>query len=107
MQGRTERQGGEKRGRREEEERKGGREENREGGRELTTFQDLLEPNSVHCTVSPLHMNLQVVNFQRCKHASLVRSHKLVHMSGVHCHVRASSISGCAFVYFTVLYRVQ
>lgn len=35
-------------------------------------------------------------------------SHHVTHMSGVHCHVCASSTSGCAFVYFTVqYYRVQ
>ena len=38
---------------------------------------------------------------------SHIQSRKLVHVSGVHCHVCASSTSGCAFVYFTVLYRVQ
>ena len=27
-------------------------------------------------------------------------------VSGVHCHVQASSLSGCAFVYFTAQYRV-
>ena len=36
-----------------------------------------------------------------------VQSHKLVHMSGVHCHMRASSTSGCAFVYFTVQSTVK
>ena len=34
-----------------------------------------------------------------CVHA---QSCELVHVSGAHCHVRASSTSGCAFVYFTV-----
>ena len=29
-------------------------------------------------------------------------NHMLAHVSGVHCHVRASSVSGFAFVYFTV-----
>jgi len=33
----------------------------------------------------------------------LVQTRKLVYMSGVHCHECASSASGCAFVYFTVL----
>ena len=32
---------------------------------------------------------------------------KFVHLSSMHCHMRASSISGCGVVYFTVLYRVQ
>ena len=36
-----------------------------------------------------------------------VQSSKLVHVSGIRCHIYASSASGCAFVYFTVLYRVQ
>ena len=33
---------------------------------------------------------------------SHVQSRKLVHMSGVLCHMRASSTTGCAFVYFSV-----
>ena len=33
---------------------------------------------------------------------SHVQSGKLVHVSGIHCHVCASSKSGCTFVYFTV-----
>ena len=36
-----------------------------------------------------------------------IQSHKLVHVSGVHCYMRASSTSGCAFMDFTILYRVQ
>ena len=36
-----------------------------------------------------------------------VQSHALVHVSRVHCHVHASSTSGSAFLYFTILYRVQ
>ena len=36
-----------------------------------------------------------------------VQSCKLVHVSGIHCHVRASSTSGYAFVYFTVQYRIE
>ena len=39
-----------------------------------------------------------------CSH---VPSRKLVHVSGVHCHVHASSTSGCAFVYFTVQSTVK
>ena len=58
-------------------------------------------------TVSLLHTNLQVSNFQRYECVSRVQSCKLVHTSGIHCHVHASSTSGCAFVYFTVLCRVQ
>ena len=38
---------------------------------------------------------------------SHVRSHKLVHVSGVHCHVCAASTSGCAFVYFPVQYCIE
>ena len=53
--------------------------------------------------VNPLHTNLQVVNVYLP-----VQPHKLVHVSGVRCHTRASSTRGCAFVHFTVQnYRVQ
>ena len=38
---------------------------------------------------------------------SHVQSHKLVPVSSVHCHMRKPSTSGCAFVYFTVHYRVE
>ena len=53
-------------------------------------------------TVSSLHSNLQVVNFQRCECEFNVQSRKSVHVSGVHRYMHASSTSGCAFVYFTV-----
>ena len=36
-----------------------------------------------------------------------VQSRKLVHVSGVHCHMRTSSTVGFAFVCFSVLYTVQ
>ena len=49
--------------------------------------------------VSLLHANFQLVNFQRWEHAL---SRELVHVSGVHRRVHASSTSGCACVYFTV-----
>ena len=35
---------------------------------------------------------------------SPVQSCKLVHVSGIHCHVHASSTSGCAFFFFSLLY---
>ena len=35
-----------------------------------------------------------------------LQSCKLVHVSGIHCHVRTSSTSSCAFVYFTVQYFI-
>ena len=38
---------------------------------------------------------------------SHVQSRKLIHVSGVHCPVRASSTSGCAFVYFLVQYCIE
>ena len=38
---------------------------------------------------------------------SHIQSRKLVHVSGIHCHVWASSTSGCAFVYFTVQYCIE
>ena len=64
-------------------------------------------------TVSPLHTNLQIANSKMQTHLH-VQSRKLVHTPGVHCHmsgvphhVRASSTSGCAFVYFTVQYCIK
>ena len=53
-----------------------------------------------HGTVSSLHAHLQVANFQRCELVFVcnVRLHILVHVSGVWCHVRASSASGCVCV---------
>ena len=35
-----------------------------------------------------------------------VSSHE-VHLSSMHCHTRASSAGGCAFVYFTVQYCIE
>ena len=45
-------------------------------------------------------MTLQVEQFLRCEHAFTCPI-MLVHMSGVLCHVCASSTS-CTFVYFTI-----
>ena len=55
-----------------------------------------------HSTVSSLHAHLQVANFQRCELVFVcnVQLHTLVHVSGVRCHVRASSASGCVCVCF-------
>lgn len=47
-------------------------------------------------TVSPLHTNLQVLNFTRRTVCSHVQSCKLVPEAGVRGHVRASSAGGCA-----------
>lgn len=57
-------------------------------------------PQIAYSTVSPLYMNLQTVNFQRCECGFTCP----VHMAGV--VTCASSTSGCAFQYFSVLYRV-
>ena len=38
---------------------------------------------------------------------SYVQVHELVHVFGLHCHMCATSTSGCAFVYFTVQYYVK
>ena len=46
--------------------------------------------------VTPLHTNLQVASFQSANVRSSDRPRKLVQASGVHCHERASSTSGCA-----------
>ena len=39
-----------------------------------------------------------------CSHVQLC---KLVHVSGVCCHMHGSFISGCAFVYFTIQYCIE
>ena len=47
--------------------------------------------------------------FQAFKDANMhshVKSHKLVHIPGVHCHMCASSKRGCAFAYFTVILKI-
>ena len=36
-----------------------------------------------------------------------VQSSKLVHVSGVHCHMCAYSTTGCDFVYVTVQYCIE
>ena len=54
-----------------------------------------------HNTVRPLLANLLVVNFQRLQICVCMSSHVSYFMSGTHCHVCASSTSGCAFVYVT------
>ena len=38
---------------------------------------------------------------------SHVPSRKLVHETGIRCHVRAPSRSDCAFVYFTVQHCIE
>lgn len=57
------------------------------------------------CTVSPLHTNLRVVNFQRYEYMLHVQSNKLVHLSGVHCRLCADSTSGGAFACFIAQYN--
>ena len=39
--------------------------------------------------------------------SKIVLKLKLFHMSGGHCHMGASSTSGCAFLYFPVKYGIQ
>lgn len=46
-------------------------------------------------TVSALHLNPQVVNFQRYDW-EFTHPITVVPVSGIHCHVRASSPSDCA-----------
>ena len=61
----------------------------------------------IHIILSPLHSNPKLRTFEDANVHLRVQLHKLVHVSGVYCHMCVSSTSGCAFVYFTVLYRVQ
>ena len=66
------------------------------------------EATSQQCTASPLQTSLHVVSFQRCKPAHAhVQPCKLTDEAGTHCHVRASSTSACAFVYFTAAGGLQ
>ena len=58
-------------------------------------------------TISPLLMNLQVANFKRCDYVFTCPITLLVHMSGIHCHMHASSTHGCVSVYFTVQYFIE
>ena len=50
-------------------------------------------------------MNLQVANFQICKHVFTYPAIEVSHMSGMYCHVCASSTS--AFVYFTIQHCIE
>ena len=45
--------------------------------------------------------------FKNANMHSLVQSCELVHLSGLHCHMRASSTSSHAFVYFIVQYSME
>ena len=69
------------------------------GGSALSlTGSDVRKP--VRCV--PYIRTFKLQTFKDADVHSHVQSCGLVDMSGVHCHVRASSTSGCAFVYFTV-----
>ena len=57
---------------------------------------------------SPTYQPSKIRTFQDGNTHSHVQSRQLVHVSGVHRHVCASStVHKCAFVYRTGLYRVQ
>ena len=61
-------------------------------------------------TVSPLNINLQVANFQRSECVFACPITKLVHMSGVHCHMSASSTSDravCKYSSTASLFQAQ
>ena len=55
----------------------------------------------------PYIWTFKLWTFKDANVRSHVQSRKLVHVSGVHCHVHASSTCGCAFVYFTVQYCIE
>ena len=61
----------------------------------------------VHFSKPPTYEPSKLQTFKDEIVHSHVQSRKLVHVSGVHCHVHASSTSGCAFVYFTVQYCIE
>ena len=59
---------------------------------------------------SPPIIYIQTFKLQTFRDAnvpSYVQSCELVHVSGVHHHMHASSTSGCGFVYFTVQYCIE
>ena len=71
---------------------------------------DFLRSVHNHLTLEiqvPYIRTFKLRTFKDANMCSHVQSHKLVHVSGVHCHTHASSISGCAFVYFTVQYYIE
>ena len=49
-------------------------------------------------------MSLKFWTFRDANVHSPVQSHKSVHISGIYCHVGASSTRGCAFIYSIVLF---
>ena len=56
--------------------------------------------------VSFLYSKLQVVSFQRCKHAfTCPNTHQFMCLA--YCQVPASSTSGCAFMYFTAQHYTE
>ena len=55
----------------------------------------------------PYIRTFKLRTFKDANVCSHVQSCKLVHVSGVHCHVRASFTNGCAFVYLTVQYCID
>ena len=51
-----------------------------------------------------LHMSLKFWTFEDANVHSPVQSCKSVHISGIYCHVGASSTRGCAFVYSAIFW---
>ena len=80
-------------------------------GRSLLSHGCLCTPGSAMSLIVPVQYvpkrSSKLQTFKDVNVHSRVQSCKLVYMFGVYCHVRASSTSGCAFVYFTVQYCIE
>ena len=51
------------------------------------------------------HASCEISKMRMC--VSMSNLCKLVHMSGIHCHVCASSTTGCSFLYLTMQYCIE
>ena len=67
-----------------------------------TNLRDRAELNSESLMYEPSSFKLKDANV-----CSPIQTCKLVHMSGIHSHMHASSTNGCAFVYLCVQYYIE
>lgn len=57
--------------------------------------------------LTPFIRTFELQTFKDVNVQSHALLHELVPMSGIHCHLRALSTSGCVFTYFTVQYCIE
>ena len=79
------------------------------GSKTWETFANFTAPNSFKAGNERQYSKSPTYGHSNFKDANTVFACPimLVHISGVHCHVHASSTSGCAFLYFTVQYCIE